>query len=327
MARGLPYDSDAGRDYAGAITALMSGASYLQSTRIAAVRGPFEGFEANREPMLQVMRNHRAALRDINSAHVPLALLQAAKMSWEGVVEEGERHGIRNSQISVLAPTGTIAFMMDCDTTGVEPDIALVKYKEARRRRDDQDRQPDRSLGAGTPWGTTRRRRGRSSSTSTRSARSRVRLISPTNTCRSSTAPSSRPRVRGRSITWDISACWRRYNRSFRARSARRSTCPKSQRRRRSRKRTSRAGSWGSRRWRSTGMAASVLSRCRRGDGADCRRRPAGGRPRARRGRHQSPSAPRRTPSDHAQVLDQRRRRVHYGRPVRRRPAAARSSC
>lgn len=130
MARGLPYDSDAGRDYAGAVTALMSGVSYLQSTRIAAIKGPFEGYEANRQPMLQVMRNHRAALKEVDPAHVPLELLNAAKKSWDGVVEEGERNGIRNSQISVLAPTGTIAFMMDCDTTGVEPDIALVKYKK-----------------------------------------------------------------------------------------------------------------------------------------------------------------------------------------------------
>ena len=130
MARGLPYDSDAGRDYAGAITALLSGSSYLQSARVAAVKGPFEGFEKNRDAMLGVMRNHRAALREINPAHVPLELLNAAKKSWDGVVELGEENGIRNSQISVLAPTGTIAFMMDCDTTGVEPDIALVKYKK-----------------------------------------------------------------------------------------------------------------------------------------------------------------------------------------------------
>ena len=130
MARGLPYDSAAGRDYAGAVTALMSGASYLQSTRVAAIKGPFEGYEPNRQPMLQVMRNHRAALKEVDPAHVPLELLNAAKKSWDGVVEEAERNGIRNSQISVLAPTGTIAFMMDCDTTGVEPDIALVKYKK-----------------------------------------------------------------------------------------------------------------------------------------------------------------------------------------------------
>jgi ribonucleoside-diphosphate reductase alpha chain len=130
MARGLPYDSDSGRDYAAAITALMSGASYAQSARIAEALGTFEGFEPNREPMLRVMRKHREAVRKIDAAHVPMDLLQAAKKSWDEVVTLGEEHGLRNSQISVLAPTGTIAFMMDCDTTGVEPDIALVKYKK-----------------------------------------------------------------------------------------------------------------------------------------------------------------------------------------------------
>jgi ribonucleoside-diphosphate reductase alpha chain len=130
MARGVPYDSDAGRDYAAAITALMSGASYAQSARIAEAMGPFEEFEANREPMLRVMRKHRDAIKKIEPAHVPLDLLQAAKRSWEEVILLGDEHGLRNSQISVLAPTGTIAFMMDCDTTGVEPDIALVKYKK-----------------------------------------------------------------------------------------------------------------------------------------------------------------------------------------------------
>ncbi|HEX2254216.1 MAG TPA: vitamin B12-dependent ribonucleotide reductase [Thermoanaerobaculia bacterium] len=130
MARGLPYDSDSGRDYAGAITALMSGSAYAQSARVAASKGPFEGYPENREPMLRVMRKHRDAVRGIEPAHVPLELLKAAKTSWDEVVELGEEHGLRNSQISVLAPTGTIAFMMDCDTTGVEPDIALVKYKK-----------------------------------------------------------------------------------------------------------------------------------------------------------------------------------------------------
>ena len=130
MARGLPYDSDAGRDYAAAITALMSGASYAQSARIAEAMGPFDEFEANREPMLRVMRKHRDAVKKIDAAHVPMDLLQAAKRSWDEVVLLGDEHGLRNSQISVLAPTGTIAFMMDCDTTGVEPDIALVKYKK-----------------------------------------------------------------------------------------------------------------------------------------------------------------------------------------------------
>jgi ribonucleoside-diphosphate reductase alpha chain len=130
MARGLPYDGDSGRDYAAGITALMSGASYAQSARVAEAMGPFDGFEANREPMLRVMRKHRDAVKKIESAHVPLEILQAARTSWDEVVELGEQHGLRNSQISVLAPTGTIAFMMDCDTTGVEPDIALVKYKK-----------------------------------------------------------------------------------------------------------------------------------------------------------------------------------------------------
>ncbi len=129
MARGLPYDSAAGRDYAGAITALMSGAAYAQSARISDAMGPFDEFETNREPMLRVMRKHRDAVKGIEPAHVPLEILKAAKSSWDDVVTLGERHGLRNSQISVLAPTGTIAFMMDCDTTGVEPDIALVKYK------------------------------------------------------------------------------------------------------------------------------------------------------------------------------------------------------
>ncbi|HEX2163060.1 MAG TPA: vitamin B12-dependent ribonucleotide reductase [Thermoanaerobaculia bacterium] len=130
MARGVPYDSDAGRDYAAAVTALMSGTAYAQSARLAEAQGPFAGYEENREPMLRVMRKHRDATREIDSAHVPLELLRAAKASWDEVVELGSEHGLRNSQISVLAPTGTIAFMMDCDTTGVEPDIALVKYKK-----------------------------------------------------------------------------------------------------------------------------------------------------------------------------------------------------
>ena len=130
MARGLPYDSEVGRDYAAAITALMSGSAYAQSARIAAALGPFAEYEVNAEPMLAVMRKHRDAMKRIDPAYAPLDLLQAGKRAWDEVVELGERHGLRNSQISVLAPTGTIAFMMDCDTTGVEPDIALVKYKK-----------------------------------------------------------------------------------------------------------------------------------------------------------------------------------------------------
>ncbi len=131
MSRGLPYDSDAGRAYAGAITALMTGEGYAQSARIARDHGwPFPGYEKNREPFLRVMRKHRDALKDINPAHVPDTLHKAARASWDKAVELGEEFGYRNAQATVLAPTGTIGFMMDCDTTGVEPDIALVKYKK-----------------------------------------------------------------------------------------------------------------------------------------------------------------------------------------------------
>jgi len=131
MSRGVPYDSDAGRDYAAALTALMTGEAYAQSARIARDHGgPFSGYEANATPFMRVMRKHRDAMRDVNSRNVPSDLFQAAKTSWDDAVELGEQHGYRNAQATVLAPTGTIGFMMDCDTTGVEPDIALVKYKK-----------------------------------------------------------------------------------------------------------------------------------------------------------------------------------------------------
>jgi len=131
MSRGLPYDSDAGRDYAAALTALMTGEAYAQSSRIARDHGgPFSGYEKNREPFLRVMRKHRDSMRDVNARNVPSDLYQTAKSSWDDAVELGEQFGYRNAQATVLAPTGTIGFMMDCDTTGVEPDIALVKYKK-----------------------------------------------------------------------------------------------------------------------------------------------------------------------------------------------------
>jgi ribonucleoside-diphosphate reductase alpha chain len=131
MSRGLPYDSDSGRDYAASLTALMTGEAYAQSARIARDHGgPFSGYDKNREPFLRVMRKHRDAMRDINPRNVPSDLYQAARASWDDAVELGEQHGYRNAQATVLAPTGTIGFMMDCDTTGVEPDIALVKYKK-----------------------------------------------------------------------------------------------------------------------------------------------------------------------------------------------------
>ncbi len=131
MSRGLPYDSDQGRDYSAAITALMTGEAYAQSARVARDHGgPFAGYERNREPFLRVMRKHRDALRDVNGKLVPGDLYQSARASWDEAVELGEQFGYRNAQATVLAPTGTIGFMMDCDTTGVEPDIALVKYKK-----------------------------------------------------------------------------------------------------------------------------------------------------------------------------------------------------
>ena len=131
MARGLPYDSDAGRDFAAMITALMTGEAYAQSARIARDHGgPFAGYEANAEPFIRVMRKHRVALKDVDRTNVPRGLYEAAKHAWDEAVDLGEEYGYRNAQATVLAPTGTIGFMMDCDTTGVEPDIALVKYKK-----------------------------------------------------------------------------------------------------------------------------------------------------------------------------------------------------
>ena len=130
MALGLPYDSDQGRSYAGAITALMTGEAYLQSARIAQAMGPFSGYPINREPMLKVIAGHREKAHDLDSAHVPLGLLRASREAWDEALKLGESAGYRNSQATVIAPTGTIAFMMDCDTTGIEPDIALVKYKK-----------------------------------------------------------------------------------------------------------------------------------------------------------------------------------------------------
>jgi ribonucleoside-diphosphate reductase alpha chain len=129
MSRGLPYDSDAGRAYAGAVTALMTGTGYATSARLAERMRPFSEYEKNREAMLSVIAKHRQAVDQIDSSLVPESLFAAATNSWDEALELGRQYGYRNGQVSVLAPTGTIAFMMDCDTTGVEPDIALVNYK------------------------------------------------------------------------------------------------------------------------------------------------------------------------------------------------------
>ncbi|HLW85138.1 MAG TPA: vitamin B12-dependent ribonucleotide reductase [Candidatus Sulfotelmatobacter sp.] len=156
MAAGLPYDSDAGRDYAACVTAIMCGEAYLQSSRIAEQCPPLTpateitkknlaetnlgsnvmpggacpGWYINREPFLDVIRMHRASVNNITKANVPTALYESSKQCWDEALAHGEKHGYRNSQVTVLAPTGTIGFMMDCDTTGVEPDLALVKYKK-----------------------------------------------------------------------------------------------------------------------------------------------------------------------------------------------------
>ncbi|RMH41022.1 MAG: vitamin B12-dependent ribonucleotide reductase [Deltaproteobacteria bacterium] len=131
MARGLPYDSDAGRAYAAALTSILCGHAYATSARISAeATGPFNGYALNEEPMLRVMRQHRDAARAIDGALVPSDLLAAARDVWDEAIDLGTRYGFRNAQATVLAPTGTIGFLMDCDTTGVEPDIAIVKYKK-----------------------------------------------------------------------------------------------------------------------------------------------------------------------------------------------------
>jgi ribonucleoside-diphosphate reductase alpha chain len=156
MAAGLPYDSDAGRDYAACVTAIMCGEAYLQSSRIAEqcpalvpateptrknlaetnlganamAGGACPGWYINREPFLDVIRMHRASVNGINKTNVPASIYEASKQCWDEALAHGEKHGYRNSQVTVLAPTGTIGFMMDCDTTGIEPDLALIKYKK-----------------------------------------------------------------------------------------------------------------------------------------------------------------------------------------------------
>jgi ribonucleoside-diphosphate reductase alpha chain len=129
MCLGVPYDSDEGRAWAGALTAVMTGEAYATSARTAARMGPFAGYERNRAPMLGVMRKHRAAADEIDDSAAPEYLVSAARSAWDDAIAIGEEYGYRNSQATVIAPTGTISFMMDCDTTGIEPDIALVKYK------------------------------------------------------------------------------------------------------------------------------------------------------------------------------------------------------
>src|ERR1051326_5839578 len=144
MVSGIPYDSEKARGIAGAITAVMTGVAYKTSAEMAEIIGPFSKFEENRKDMLRVMRNHRAAAYDateaydglsvkpvgINARFCPDYLLKAATKAWDDAVQLGEKFGYRNAQTTVIAPTGTIGLVMDCDTTGVEPDFALVKFKK-----------------------------------------------------------------------------------------------------------------------------------------------------------------------------------------------------
>jgi len=130
MSMALPYDSDEGRDVAASITALMCGEAYAQSARVAERLEPFPFFEVNREPMLDVIRMHRESMRGVKPENVQAELYLGAQEVWDDALELGEKHGYKNSQVTVLAPTGTIGFMMDCDTTGIEPDLALVKLKK-----------------------------------------------------------------------------------------------------------------------------------------------------------------------------------------------------
>ena len=227
MAAGLPYDSDGGRDYAACVTAIMCGEAYLQSSRIAEQCPPLApateflqqrlgattaeampgsacpGWYMNREPFLDVIRMHRASVNNINRTNVPTNLYESSKSTWDEALAHGEKHGYRNSQVTVLAPTGTIGFMMDCDTTGVEPDLALIKYKKlvgGGMIKIVNNTVPSALFKLGTP--TTRRIR--LFLTSTRLARLKGRRILRTSISRCLIARSSRRRGLGRFTTWDI---------------------------------------------------------------------------------------------------------------------------
>jgi len=130
MIQGIPYDSEEGRHTAAALTAILCGHAYRTSSEIAATKGPFPGYEINRDPMLEVIGMHREASYQINPKHCPADLLKAAQKDWDEALQWGEAQGYRNAQSTVLAPTGTIGLLMDCDTTGIEPDFALVKFKK-----------------------------------------------------------------------------------------------------------------------------------------------------------------------------------------------------
>jgi len=130
MIKGLPYDSDEARAWAGALTAIMHGEAFRTSAEMAIAKGPFAGYAKNAAPMMRVMKQHQAAVEDIDSSLIPRELIMAAREVWRETIEVGSANGFRNAQATVLAPTGTIGLLMDCDTTGIEPDFALVKFKK-----------------------------------------------------------------------------------------------------------------------------------------------------------------------------------------------------
>ena len=130
MVKGISYDSDKARAICGALTAILTGHAYKTSSEIAAATGPFAGYAKNKAPMLKVMGMHRDAAYQISEEHCPSDLLEAAHEDWDDALRLGKKFGYRNAQASVIAPTGTIGLLMDCDTTGIEPDFALVKFKK-----------------------------------------------------------------------------------------------------------------------------------------------------------------------------------------------------
>ena len=174
MSSGLAYDSDAARGLCGAMTALLHGAANLTSAELAAAVGPFDGYASNREPMLHVMQMHRDAVEQIDAGLPGVSQARGPRKLWDEVLDSGRRHGFRNAQATVLAPTGTISFLMDCDTTGIEPDIALVKYKQLAGGGMLKIVNQTVPLGPARRWATTSRRSSRSWPTSTSTTRSKA---------------------------------------------------------------------------------------------------------------------------------------------------------
>jgi ribonucleoside-diphosphate reductase alpha chain len=247
MATGLPYDSAEGRNYAGAITSLMCGQAYATSARIAERQGSFTGYAKNAEPMLGVIRKHRKAAYQLSAGGVSEELYAAQKAAWDEALAQGTEHGFRNSQVTVLAPTGTIGFMMDCDTTGIEPDIALVKYK--------------RLVGGGmlkivnktVPEALTKL------GYDDVAAKQVLDYINEKDTIEGA------PGLKEEHLpVFDCAFRAQNGTRSSRAPSRRRSICRATAPSRTSRARTSSRGGSGSRRWPCIATAASARSRCRR---------------------------------------------------------------